>query len=148
MPATTSHTLGEVTVNPGDIVVASAISATQQSLQEGRPELHHAFGGGNRRAAVHPTHACPGADPALAVMLGFFSALVESPLPLRVGPGPLTFALDGRLPPPDEEYKARVRATISPGKGLDDSLDTAIKLRESQTGTPIVAIGHSSLFDQ
>ena len=31
-------------------------------------------------------------------MLGFFSALVESPLPLRAGPGPLTLALEGRLP--------------------------------------------------
>src|SRR6266566_3643357 len=97
--------------HPGDIVVASDISATQQSLQEGRPELHHAFGGGNRRAEIHPTHACPVADPALAVMLGFFSALVESPLPLRVGPGPLTFALDGRLPPPGKAFYAKTRAT-------------------------------------
>jgi hypothetical protein len=31
-------------------------------------------------------------------MLGFFSALVESPLPLRAGPGPLTLSLDGRMP--------------------------------------------------
>ena len=94
-----SHTIGAVNVSPpGDIVVAGATSATQQNLQEGHPELHHAFGG-NRRANPHPTHACPGADPALAVMIGFFSALVESKLPLRVGPGPLTIALDGRLPP-------------------------------------------------
>ena len=81
----------QVEVEPGDIVVAGAISATQQSLQQGKLELYQAFGG-NRRAADHPTHACPGADPALAVMIGFFSALVESPLRLRVGPGPLTLA--------------------------------------------------------
>lgn len=98
--AAAAHTIGEgpdrVNVAPGEIVVVSAISATQQSLQEGSPELYQAFGG-NRRATSHPTHACPGADPALAVMLGFFSALVESPLPLRAGPGPLTLSLDGRL---------------------------------------------------
>ena len=146
--ATTSHTLGEVAVNPGDIVVASAISATQQSLQEGRPELHHAFGGGNRRAAVHPTHACPGADPALAVMLGFFSALVESPLPLRVGPGPLTFALDGRLPPPGEDFYARVRATVAGGQAFDFDRDAEERRKLSSVATPLMAIGDSWLFDQ
>ena len=61
--AIASHTLGEgahqVAVKPGDIVVAGAISATQQNLEEGRTDLHHAFGG-NRRADGHPTHACPG----------------------------------------------------------------------------------------
>lgn len=101
--ATVSHTLGDrphqVAVKPGDIVVAGAISAMQQSLAEGRRDLYHAFGG-NRRAIGHPTHACPGADPAIAVMLGFFSALVESSLPLRAGPGPLTLSLDGQLPHP------------------------------------------------
>ena len=117
--ATVSHTMGEgphqVAVNPGDIVVAGAISAMQQNLQEGRPDIHHAFGG-NRRAKDHPTHACPGADPALAVMIGFFSALVESPLPLRAGPAPLTLALDGRLPPPDEDFKAELRTTVPPAR--------------------------------
>jgi len=95
------HTLGtgvhQVAVQPGDLIVAGAVSATQQNLVEGRQGLYHAFGG-NRRVAGHPTHSCPGADPALAVMLGFFSALVESSLPLRAGPGPLTLSLDGRLP--------------------------------------------------
>ncbi|WP_298881594.1 hypothetical protein [uncultured Bradyrhizobium sp.] len=86
-----------VDVKPGDIVVAGAVSATQQNLVDGRQDLYHAFGG-NRWVAGHPTHACPGAHPALAVMLGFFSGLVESTLPLRAGPAPLTLSLDGRLP--------------------------------------------------
>ncbi|WP_128961062.1 hypothetical protein [Bradyrhizobium guangzhouense] len=86
-----------VDVSPGDIVVAGAVSATQQNLVDGRKDYYHAFGG-NRRVAGHPTHACPGAHPALAVMLGFFSGLVESTLPLRAGPAPLTLSLDGRLP--------------------------------------------------
>jgi hypothetical protein len=99
--AVLSHTLGKdehkVEVRPGDIVVAGAVSATQQDLAQGRQDVYHAFGG-NRRVPGHPTHACPGAHPALAVMLGFFSALVETPLPLRVGPGPLTLSLDGKVP--------------------------------------------------
>ena len=99
--AVAAYTLGkdkhEVLVRPGDIIVAGAVSATQQNLVEGRQDIYHAFGG-NRRVAGHPTHSCPGADPALAVMLGFFSALVETPLPLRAGPAPLTLCLDGRVP--------------------------------------------------
>jgi hypothetical protein len=149
--ATVSHTIGEgphqVAVNPGDIVVAGAISATQQNLQEGLPELHHAFGG-NRRAASHPTHACPGADLALAVMLGFFSALVESPLPLRVGPGPLTIALDGRLPPPGEAFEAKRRANISIDPAYDSKFAAEEKLRQNTAATPLMAIGDSWLFDQ
>src|SRR5262249_12312477 len=45
--ATLSHTLGEgphrVVVEPGDVVVAGAISATQQNLQDGRSDLYDAF---------------------------------------------------------------------------------------------------------
>jgi lysophospholipase L1-like esterase len=149
--ATVSHTMGEcphqVAVNPGDIVVAGAISATQQNLEEGRPDLHYAFGG-NRRADGYPTHACPGADPALAVMIGFFSALVESPLPLRVGPGPLTLALDGRLPAPDEAFKSRIAATISPGQDHDFDLRAGTQRWQSSTATPLLAVGDSWLFDQ
>ena len=96
-----SHTIGQaphkVEVRPGDIVVAGAVSATQQCLRQGRPDLYDAFGG-NRKAPGHPTHACPGADPALALMLGFFSALVESPWPLRPGPAPLMMAAIGPVP--------------------------------------------------
>ena len=148
--ATVTHTMGEgphqVTVNPGDIVVAGAISAAQQNLQEGSQDLYAAFGG-NRRAKDHPTHACPGADPALAVMIGFFSALVELPLPLRAGPAPLSLTLDGRLPPPDEGFKAKLRATVSPDRaGLE--LDAATRKRLSAAATPLLAIGDSWLFDQ
>jgi 2-keto-4-pentenoate hydratase/2-oxohepta-3-ene-1,7-dioic acid hydratase in catechol pathway len=97
--AIVSHTIGNVEIRPGDVIVAGAVSATQQDLAEGRQDIYHAFGG-NRRVEGHPTHSCPGADPALAVMLGFFSALVETPLPLRAGPIPLSLTMDGRVPAP------------------------------------------------
>jgi hypothetical protein len=149
--ATVSHTMGEgphqVTVNPGDIVVAGAISAAQQNLQEGNQDLSPAFGG-NRRLKDHPTHACPGRDPAFAVMIGFFSALVESPLALRAGPAPLTLAVDGRLPPPDEVFNSRLRATVSPDQAHQGKPDEASSRRSSGTATPLLAIGDSWLFDQ
>ncbi|WP_225171112.1 Dyp-type peroxidase domain-containing protein [Bradyrhizobium sp. BRP19] len=97
--AVVSQSIGGVEVRPGDVIVAGAVSATQQSLAEGRQDIYHAFGG-NRRVPGHPTHSCPGADPALAVMLGFFSALVETELPLRTGPIPMSLTMDGRVPAP------------------------------------------------
>lgn len=149
--ATVSHTMGEgphqVTVNPGEIVVAGAISAAQQNLQEGSQDLSPAFGG-NRRLIGHPVHACPGADPAFAVMIGFFSALVEWPLPLRAGPAPLTLAADGRLSPPDEVFNSKLRATVSPDPAHQGKPDEASRRRSSGTATPLLAIGDSWLFDQ
>lgn len=97
--AIVSHTIGDVEIRPGDIIVAGAVSATQQNLAEGRQDYYPAFGG-NRRVEGHPTHSCPGADPAVAVMLGFFSALVETPLPMRAGPMPMSLTMDGRVPTP------------------------------------------------
>jgi hypothetical protein len=149
--AAVSHTLGkrphQVAVKPDDIVVVGSISATQQSLEEGGRDLYQAFGG-NRRVAGHPTHACPGADPALAVMLGFFSALVESTQPLRVGPGPLTLALDGRLPPPDDAFNLRRQATVSIDPAYDLKFKAKTTLLLSAAATPLMAIGDSWFFDQ
>jgi Dyp-type peroxidase family len=148
--AIVSHKLGkcphQVEVKPGDIVVAGAISATQQNLEEGRPDLYHAFGG-NRRVDDHPTHACPGADPAVAVMLGFFSALVESPLPLRTGPGPLTISLDGRLPPPDDGANLKTPMVLAE-QAHAFALKAEFKLKQQVVGTPLLAVGDSWLFDQ
>jgi len=157
--ATAAHTLGEgphqVEVKPGEIVVIGAISATQQSLQAGSGDRYHAFGG-NRREASHPTHACPGADPALAVMLGFFSALVDSPLALRAGPGPLTLALNGRLTHPADDGLT----ALLPADALHLDRRSSILLRDVHafeitnanvmlraTTTQLVAIGDSWLCD-
>jgi lysophospholipase L1-like esterase len=143
-----------VEVHPGEIVVAGAVSATQQSLGEGRQDLYHAFGG-NRRAANHPTHACPGADPALAIMIGFFSALVESELPLRAGPGPLTIAMGGRLSPiPDaglatialDETVSADAAVIASRADVQAFDFKAANVMRTATTTPIVTFGDSWLF--
>lgn len=113
--ATVSHCLGkpgphQVTVAPGEIVVGGLASATQQCLAEqprgaippqGDPGagLYAAFGGDRWSKNPRPTHACPGARAAMAAMIGFFSALVETAHPLRAGPGPLTLSLEGRFEP-------------------------------------------------
>ncbi len=136
--AVTSTTIGagehKIRIKPGDVIVAGAVSATQQCLTEGSGEYHHAFGG-NRREKDHPTHACPGADPAVALMIGFFSALVETPLPLRPGPGPLTISADGAVlaaPAVRKPVAAPPHFTAAP---------------RSDGTTPILVIGDSWLSD-
>ena len=103
--ATVAHTIGlgehAVAVKQDDIVVAALVSALQQGLEEGSNNLCPAFGGQRRPTTPPtptPTHACPGYDAAMAVMVGFFEALAESPLPIRAGPGPLTLTLSGPTP--------------------------------------------------
>jgi deferrochelatase/peroxidase EfeB len=163
--ATVPHTLGQgphqVAVEPDDIVVVGQISATQQNLEQGSPDLYRAFGG-NRKATSHPTHACPAADPALAVMLGFFSALVESTFALRVGPGPLTLAADGRLPPPPDTGPDQAIPAALPAADalfLDQSSGTLLteahafqiknaNILRSLTTRRMVAIGDSWLHRQ
>lgn len=86
-----------VPVRPGEMVVASLSSATQQCLEEGLEEVGHAFGG-RRDLDGHPVHACPGYRPAMALMLGFFEGLVNATQALRAGPAPLSFSIEGRSP--------------------------------------------------
>ena len=97
------HTLGTdpahaVQVVPGDVLVAGLVSAAHQGMEApGAPDVAVAFGG-NRGATGHPTHACPGYQPALAMMEGFAAALVCSTEALRPGPGPLTLTMSGYVP--------------------------------------------------
>ena len=71
------HSLGNVDVNPGETVVLSIVSATQECLINDDLDLYPMFGG-DRGAAAHPTHACPGYKMALGVMLGTLAGLLES----------------------------------------------------------------------
>jgi len=92
--AAVDHTLGSgahaVSVQVGDRIVAGLLSATQANWSRGGSDYFPVFGG-NRKAPSAPTHACPGTDAALALMMGFFAALLETDLPLRPGPGGLSF---------------------------------------------------------
>ena len=95
--AVSHHSLGaegfETPVEPGDKVVISVVSATQQCLKEGSSDIYAVFGG--ERAGVHPTHACPGYAAAMGVMLGILCALLEAQESMRPSPAPLAFTFDG-----------------------------------------------------
>jgi hypothetical protein len=77
--AVKEHTLGTINpvqVNPGDKIYISIIQAMQEDLGAGITDVCPVFGG-NRRASPHPTHACPGFEMAMGVLLGITYAVVE-----------------------------------------------------------------------
>ena len=75
--ALAAHRLGPVDIVPGEKVVVSIVSATQECLIDDDLDLYPIFGG-DRDAVNPPTHACPGYKMAVGVMLGVLAGLVES----------------------------------------------------------------------
>jgi Dyp-type peroxidase family len=78
--ALVQHSLGPVEVQPGDRIVVSIVSATQECLMNDEVDgdgLYFIFGG-NRSKKDHPTHACPGYKMAIGVMLGMLAGLLGS----------------------------------------------------------------------
>jgi hypothetical protein len=77
--AVKGHTLGTknpVQVHPGDKIYISIIQAMQEDLRAGITDVCPVFGG-NRSASPHPTHACPGFEMAMGVLLGITYAVVD-----------------------------------------------------------------------
>lgn len=108
-----------IEVQPGDIVVAGLQSAIHEHFQAGRSEVSPAFGG-DRGKPGHPTHACPGYQPAMAMMLGFADALVTLQYQVRPGPGGLLLLLDGKetYTGPDVKIPTSAESTrITTGRG-------------------------------
>jgi Dyp-type peroxidase family len=72
------HSLGPVEVHPGDRIVVSIVSATQECLiNDDDGGLYFIFGG-KRSGIDHPTHACPAYKMAIGVMLGMLAGLLGS----------------------------------------------------------------------
>jgi Dyp-type peroxidase family len=94
--ATRDGALGRSDVRQGDTVVLSIVSATQQRLAEGVADLSPVFGG--VREAGGPTHACPGYEAAMGVLLGFITALMDCPDAIRASAVPLALVFEGALP--------------------------------------------------
>lgn len=92
------HTLGSVEIRPGDRIVVSIVSATQECLNnEDEGGLYYIFGG-NRGETGHPTHACPAYKMAIGIMLGMLSGLLEF-AQLRPTMSPLQLAVSRRDKP-------------------------------------------------
>lgn len=93
-------------VQEGDRVVLGLISATQQALERGVADVTPVFGG-DRWASPAPRHACPGRRPALGVITGLLSAIVDSPLAMRpAGAGGAVLWFEGPVQNPIKPPRA------------------------------------------
>jgi hypothetical protein len=69
--------IGTVKVKKDETVVVAVAGVTEQRREAGVPDVMPIFGG-DRRAAEHPTHACPGYEIGMGLLLGIMAALMES----------------------------------------------------------------------
>jgi hypothetical protein len=90
--------LGTVTLQRGDLVVLALVSATHENLGKDDPDVMPVFGGHRASPAAHPTHACPGYEAAMGVLLGVLAAFVDVKETMRPSPAPLAFTFEGRMP--------------------------------------------------
>ena len=98
--ATQRHMVGPVSVLPDDKIVVAIVSATQQCLELGIPDIFAIFGGNRKPNAggPHPTHACPAYNAAMGVIQGVLVALLETKETMRASAAPLAFTFEGRVP--------------------------------------------------
>ena len=87
--------IGDVALHRGDRIVLALVSATQELMSAGRADVMPIFGGA--RVGPHPTHACPGYEAAMGVMLGVLAAFIDVPETMRPSPAPLAFTFEGPL---------------------------------------------------
>ena len=74
--ATQDHMLGPIQVKTGDRVVVDIGVVTAADLARGKTDVFTIFGG-DRNSLNPPTHACPGYEVAIALMLGTLNCLME-----------------------------------------------------------------------
>lgn len=89
--------IGKVDVHKGDLIVTSLVSAAHQCLASGSSDVSPIFGG-DRSSAGHPTHACPGYQAGMGVLLGLLSGLLDVAHSTRASPVPLAFTFEGPTP--------------------------------------------------
>jgi hypothetical protein len=75
--ATRDAELGGLRIRAGERVVVSLAAATGEMLGENRIDVAPVFGG-MRSEVPHPTHACPGYEMAMGVLLGMFAAVLQA----------------------------------------------------------------------
>jgi Dyp-type peroxidase family len=116
-----AHTLGDtakhaVSLNVGDKVVMAMVSATQQSLEDGKDDGRLMFGGVREQSnditkplTKHPTHACPGYHAGIAAMLGTITALLNCKENLRQGTTPTVFDVKETLEYPANNNVSKLK---------------------------------------
>jgi len=86
--------IGTERVRKDDVIVLSLVSGAHQSLEDGKDDLSLVFGG-KRSSPSHPTHACPGYQAGMGVLLGLLAGLIDTPAFTRPSPAALSFSFEG-----------------------------------------------------
>lgn len=147
--AAVDHAVGDganaISVRAGERVVAGLMSATQCRWQQGSSEHHHVFGSAPVTAPL-PTHACPGRQAAMALMVGFFAALLETDLPLRPGPGGLSFEASGLMKlQPSQDVETTETLEVPEAQQDQKSLEGFASASAFTTEVSMMALGDSWL---
>lgn len=89
-----AHTLGEVSLQPGELVAVGIGSALHQRQLEDDLSLSALFGSDRHSpgGSPGPLHACPGQEMAMGVLTGALDALMAEP-GLQPGPSPALLTL-------------------------------------------------------
>ena len=72
-----AHTIAGKEINPGDTVRVHIKAATNADLAAGKTDVFTVFGG-DRSKTPHPTHACPGYEASMGIMLAYHFSLLEA----------------------------------------------------------------------
>ena len=95
--ATRRKFLGAVEVEADEKVIVSIVSAAQECLATAVDDHYMLFGGDRKNDSSHPTHACPGYDAAMGVLLGFIAELLDVDEEMRPSAVPLALTFEGPL---------------------------------------------------
>jgi Dyp-type peroxidase family len=91
--------LGTVDVKAGDKIVVAIVSAAHAGLEAATDDVSVVFGGARKPPpAAHPTHACPGYNAGMGVLLGMLAGFVNVAETMRPSPVPLAFTFEGPTP--------------------------------------------------
>ncbi|MDM0110590.1 Dyp-type peroxidase [Variovorax sp. J22R133] len=86
--------IGSERVRKDDVIVLSLVSGAHQCLEDGKDDLSLVFGG-KRSSSPHPTHACPGYEAGMGVLLGLLAGLISTGECTRPSPAALSFTFEG-----------------------------------------------------
>jgi deferrochelatase/peroxidase EfeB len=88
--------IGGVELRAGEMVVLALVSAAQQQLAAGSPDVSMVFGGERSGGSgPHPTHACPGYQAGMGILLGLMTGFIAVAEQMRPSPVPLAFTFEG-----------------------------------------------------
>ena len=119
--AKTAHELARTvshqaeSVQSDDRLILALVSATHQGLESNQSDVRPIFGGVRKQVGSAPTHACPGYLPAMGIITGLLSALVDTHYQLRPATTHGILSFEGDFPAPDYPIEESMSDVVKHG---------------------------------